>query len=102
VIGSLEVGRTEARCTSNDNFIALHHYEKAHGFVSPEGTARFEARRINQDMSFPKGASQRMVTLVEPTNVQKIAFNVTTKEGPSCVSTQTTSLMFQVTTLAKV
>ena len=27
-----------------------------------------------------------MVTLVEPTNVQKIEFNVTTTEGPSCVT----------------
>ena len=85
MVGSLEVGRTEARCTSDDNFIALHHYEKAYGFFPPEGTARFEARWINQGMSFPKGAS-RMVTLVEPTNVQKIEFNVTTTEGPSCVT----------------
>ena len=33
-----------------------------------------------------------MVTLVEPTNVQKIEFNVTTTEGPSCVTIITGTL----------
>ncbi len=32
MVGPLEVGRTEARWTSDNNFIALHHYEKAHGY----------------------------------------------------------------------
>jgi len=100
VVGSLEVGRTEARCTSDDDFIALHHYEKAHGFFPPEGTARFEARWINQGMSFPKGAS-RMVTLVEPTNVQKIEFNVTTTEGPSCVTIVTGTMPISLATFGK-
>ena len=100
MVGSLEVGRTEARCTSDDNFIALHHYEKAHGFFRPEGTARFEARWINQGMSFPKGAS-RMVTLVEPTNVQKIEFNVTTTEGPSCVTIVTGTMPISLAAFGK-
>lgn len=54
VVGPLEIGRTEARWTSDDNFVALHHYEKAHGFF-PRATSVMPKQR----MSFSKGRIAR-------------------------------------------
>ena len=42
-----------------------------------------------------------MVTLVEPTNVQKIEFNVTTKEGPSCVTIVTGTMPISLAAFGK-
>ena len=42
-----------------------------------------------------------MVTLVEPTNVQKIEFNVTTREGPSCVTIVTGTLPISLAAFGK-
>ena len=42
-----------------------------------------------------------MVTLVEPTNVQKIEFNVTTTEGPSCVTIVTGTLPISLAAFGK-
>jgi hypothetical protein len=53
-VGPLEIGRTEARWTSDDNFVALHHYEKAHGFF-PRATSVMPKQR----MSFSKGRIAR-------------------------------------------
>jgi hypothetical protein len=54
VVGPLEIGRTEARWTSDDNFVALHHYEKAPGFF-PRATSVMPKQR----MSFSKGRIAR-------------------------------------------
>ena len=42
-----------------------------------------------------------MVTLVEPTNVQKIEFNVTTTEGPSCVTIVTGTMPISLAAFGK-
>jgi hypothetical protein len=42
-----------------------------------------------------------MVTLVEPTNVQKIEFDVTTKEGPRCVTIVTGTMPISLAAFGK-
>jgi hypothetical protein len=51
MVGPLEVGRTEARCTSDNNFIALHHYEKAHGYFP----ANLITRKQPSKLFLPRG-----------------------------------------------
>lgn len=59
-----------------------------------------EAQRFNQARPF-KGEDLRMVTLVEPTNVHKIEFNVTTPEGPGRVTIVTGTMPISLAAFGK-